>query len=61
MTDGIMVDVGYGSYSVGAWQSGPPVISRWWGLKVNKKALVPTTAYRCSRCGFIELYALPRP
>ena len=55
-----MVDVGYGSYSVGSWQSGPPTISRWFGLKVNKKALIPTTAYRCSRCGFIELYAPPR-
>ena len=60
MSDGVMVDVGYGSYSVGSWQSGPPTISRWFGLKVNKKALIPTTAYRCSRCGFIELYAPPR-
>ena len=55
-----MVDVGYGSYSVGSWQSGPATVSSWFGLKVNKKALVPTTAYRCSRCGFIELYAPPR-
>ena len=60
MSEGVMVDVGYGSYSVGSWQSGPPTISRWFGLKVNKKALVPTIAYRCGRCGFIELYAPPR-
>ena len=60
MSEGVMVDVGYGSYSVGSWQSGPPAVSRWFGLKVKKKALVPTTAYRCSRCGFIELYAPPR-
>ena len=61
MSDGVMVDVGYGSSTVASWQSGPPVVSRFWGLKVNKKALIPATAYRCSRCGFIELYAPPRP
>ena len=60
MSEGVMVDVGYGSFSVGSWQSGPPAVSRWFGLKGHKKALVPTTAYRCARCGFIELYAPPR-
>ena len=61
MNEGILVDVGYGSYSVSAYQSGAPVVSRWFGLKVRKKELTPTTACRCSRCGFLELYAPPRP
>ena len=59
--EGVIVDSGYGSYSVSSWQSGPPKVSRWFGLNVNRKALVPTTAFRCGRCGFIELYAPPRP
>ncbi len=61
MSEGVLVDNGYYAYTVGAWQAGAPVVSRWTGLKVNKKALIPTTAYRCGRCGFVELYAPPRP
>ena len=60
MSEGVMVDMAYHASVVSAWQSGPPTVSRWFGLKVNKKALIPTTAYRCGRCGFIELYAPPR-
>jgi len=59
MSEGVLVDTGYGAFSVSAWQGGAPIVSRWFGLKVKKKALIPTTAYRCGRCGFIELYAPP--
>lgn len=61
MSEGVLVDNGYGGYVVSAWQPGAPIVSRWTGLKVKKKTLIPTTAHRCARCGFIELYAPPRP
>ena len=61
MSEGVIADAGPGGYLVSAWHAGAPVVSRWLGLKVNKKTLIRTTAYRCGRCGFIELYAPPRP
>ena len=57
MSEGAMVDTGHGSYSVSSWQPGEPSVSRWFGLKVKPKTFLPTTAYRCSRCGFLEIYA----
>ncbi len=59
MSEGVLVDTGYGSYAVSAWQPGAPSVSRWFGLKVKPKALLPTIAYRCGRCGFLEIYAPP--
>jgi len=34
-------------------------VSRWFGLKVRKKDLVPISAWRCGRCGYLESYAQP--
>jgi len=39
---------------------GAPKVSRWFGLKVDKKNLVPISTWRCGRCGYLESYALPR-
>jgi hypothetical protein len=39
---------------------GVPKVSRWFGLKVRKEDLVPISAWRCGRCGYLESYALPR-
>ena len=59
MVTGALVDRGHGQSFVAAWQEGAPVVSRWFGLKVWRKQLVPTTAFRCSRCSYLELYAPP--
>ena len=59
MSEGVIVDQGHGTYSISSWHPGPAQVSRWFGLKVKSKALVPTIAYRCGRCGFIEQYAPP--
>ena len=59
MSEGVLVDTGHGSYAVSAWQLGAPSVSRWFGLKVKPKTLLPTITYRCGRCGFLELYASP--
>ena len=60
MVEGTLIDAGYGSFSVPKWQEGAAVVSRWFGLKVHAKSSVPTKAFRCSRCSFVELYAPPK-
>ena len=57
MTEGALVDTGYGSYSVLSFQSGKPAVSRWFGLKVRPKELTAVRSMRCERCGYLELYA----
>lgn len=56
MEEGFTPDYGYGEKHDAAWHAGAPD-KRWWGLKIDKKSMRPITAYRCSRCGFIEHYA----
>ena len=59
MGQGVIVDVGYGQSCVAAFLPGEATISRWFGLKVRKKDLIPTQSFRCGRCGFLENYAPP--
>ncbi len=60
MSEGALVDTGYGAYSVLDFQPGKPSVSRWFGLQVRRKELLPTRAMRCERCGYVELYAPPK-
>ncbi len=39
------------------WVAGPPERSMWTGSKVRGKETHPFVAYRCTRCGFVELWA----
>jgi hypothetical protein len=58
METGHIPDVGYGVITQGTWTSGAAEQRRFLGgIKYDKKRQVPITAYRCSRCGFLELYA----
>lgn len=50
--------MGHGIILQSSWTQGPPERRRYLGgIKYNKKAQVPIIAYRCTRCGYIELYA----
>ena len=42
------------------WVSGPPEPSFWKGTKLTGKQQRPITAYRCPRCGRLDLYAADR-
>lgn len=42
---------------VAQWIEGPPDV-RWYGIKTSGRLKVPVTAYRCDRCGYLELRAL---
>ncbi|MEO7787391.1 MAG: hypothetical protein ABIR77_06150 [Sphingomicrobium sp.] len=59
MSEGVLVDMGYGQAMASQWQPGPAVVTRFWGLKLRKKEWIPTVTYRCGRCGFLESYANP--
>jgi len=57
MSEGYVVDVGYGSTSVPKWVEGSPVKSIWTGLKLRGKEQLSVTSFRCRRCGYLESYA----
>lgn len=40
-----------------SWAPGVPQVSMWTGLKLNRKHVLPITAYRCESCGYLEFYA----
>ncbi|MDB4886621.1 MAG: hypothetical protein JWN79_2059 [Gemmatimonadetes bacterium] len=43
------------------WTPGAPEEVRFLGMSagIKPKESVPVTAYRCSKCGYLELYASP--
>ena len=57
MTEGFLVDEGYGTIHAGAWQSGAPEKSFWGGVKKRKKDQAKVVTFRCERCGYLESYA----
>jgi hypothetical protein len=58
MEPGHIPDLGYGLMEQTAWSAGFAERRRFLGgIKYNKKAQIPLIAYRCARCGYVELYA----
>ncbi|MEO5589165.1 MAG: hypothetical protein ABIS03_06240 [Gemmatimonadaceae bacterium] len=48
----------YGGIAPGTWAPGVPVIRRYMGgISYDKKVQAQIVAYRCTRCGYLELYA----
>lgn len=57
MEEGFTIDAGdYSVPSISVWHPGRPQKS-WWGLKVDKKLKREIVAWRCTGCGFLEMYA----
>ncbi len=54
---GFIPDTSYGTTVVANWYPGVPRKSFWQGTKVDRDEMVALDAYRCERCGFVELYA----
>ena len=60
MDPGHIPDVTHGGAEQTGWSSGIPVHRRFMGgIKYDKKAQIPMIAYRCPKCGLVELYAGP--
>jgi DNA-directed RNA polymerase subunit RPC12/RpoP len=55
--EGFIVDNTYGSRLQSSWVEGPPDRSRWTGVKVRGRVVLPITSYRCPKCGYLESYA----
>jgi hypothetical protein len=60
MTDGFIVDEGYGHYAVSTWHPGQPRRSIWTGIKRSKADQLKIPTRRCERCGYPESYP-PQP
>jgi hypothetical protein len=58
MGEGVIAEKGDSQWLIASFLPGPPKVSRWFGLKVRRKDLVPISAWRCTRCGFLENYAI---
>jgi hypothetical protein len=58
MDQGFVIDnTDGGGRNVTQWAAGAPRKSFWLGTKLPDEELVPIGAYRCSSCGYLELYA----
>lgn len=57
MSEGFVIDEGYGTAGVSTWQPGEPKKSIWTGVKQSKADQLEITTYRCDRCGLLESYA----
>ena len=55
MEQGFIPDVGE-PVRFAHWHDGPPKKSFWFGIRINSQGL-PIAAFRCSECGYLELYA----
>jgi predicted nucleic-acid-binding Zn-ribbon protein len=61
MTVGVIVDHGHGQSTPERGQEGEAIVSKWWGLRVDKKALLDVETWRCTKCGYLESYAADKP
>lgn len=58
MIRGFLFDFGFARSTVSLWYEGIPNKGLLGGTKIPpSKKLLPTAAFRCSACGFLEFYA----
>jgi RNase P subunit RPR2 len=55
MVEGTMADYRHSTVAPEEWIKGPPEVS-WTGTVKNEERF-QVTAYRCTRCGFLKMYA----
>lgn len=56
---GFIIDRGhYDSKSPQAWVEGEPESSFWSGLKTSDREIRRVDAYRCTRCGRLDFFAV---
>lgn len=59
LVEGFILDETHGSHDVSTWVEDPPVKSFWVGHKLAGKEKIEVRTFRCTRCGYLENYALP--
>jgi len=64
MEEGFIPDYSHAQILQLAWQRGPAEPSKFLGMskgiKVHAENQLKVTAKRCTRCGYLKLYALPQ-
>lgn len=61
MREGFLLDRAHNAVRVGQWAEGAP---EYWFLRVLRmrgRRRLPIRSFRCTKCGFLESYALERP
>lgn len=58
MEPGFVPDYTENRYSRQNWWPGEPQKSFWTGFKIERDQVIPVTTFRCSKCGYLESYAL---
>ena len=60
MDEGFLLERGDSdSASTTRWVEGRPEKSRWTGLKLKDRLVIPLRSFRCIGCGYVESYARP--
>ncbi len=59
MERGFMVDNTYAGVARPQWAEGEIDYSVWMGVKMGKRERFTVNTYRCSKCGYLESYAMP--
>jgi hypothetical protein len=57
MVQGFVPEYSQGPIYVGSWHPGQPKKSFWTRTKVHFAEGLPIGAFRCQKCGFVELYS----
>jgi rubredoxin len=58
MREGFLLDFGdnFTAWAT-SWIEGKPETSFWSGVKRAGRSRIPVAAYRCTSCGYVEIYA----
>jgi hypothetical protein len=58
MERGFVVDYSYGARLVSTWIEGVPLTKLFGGAQVKNRRAMEITANRCTKCGFLEMFAI---
>ncbi len=61
LQEGYLLDHEQHARTVTKWVEGPPEKSFWSGLSLKGRPRLAVVAYRCPRCGYVELNAPAAP
>ena len=57
MEQGFVLEITRNARTVSQWVPGAPQKSFWFGTKVPDELRLPIGTFRCSSCGYLEMYA----
>ena len=58
MEEGFIIDYGHSQFrQVASWIPGPAEKGGFSGVKIKDKRQIPLRTFRCTACGYLELYA----